>query len=1582
MLPALLAASGQRASLRRERAVIMGETPAGLDAALGALADADGEALETVRCAAVLRGSAAAVAAMPGGDSPHTGGVCDGGSMPGVPVGFLFAGNGAQWAGMGEALWATDAAYAAGFERASAALAAAGGSDPRALRKDPSLGDRLTESGPAQAFLFALQVGLVDALAAAGMRPAAVLGHSVGEVTAAWAAGALALADAARIIALRAEAVAPLHGQGTMAALLSSPEEAASLIEAAGLSGQVGVAALNSPRSVTVSGSVDGIDALGRQARQARLAMRKLPVPYPYHNAEMALIRAPLMAGLATLEPCHAEAAVLYSSVSGGRLAGPEDVTAAPLDAEHWWRNAREPVQFWPAAEAMVASGVGYLVEIGPRPVLTGYLRALRRPGCDQVVTCVAAMEGPGREGPAPRSLAAAGLASGAAISRDFLGPLRAAPGHVPAAGCAAPRPGTRPDTPLPRTPLTRSRYQAALGPEAIDLFGLAAEAEAEGSGDHPAAAPGLLGLRDRPGAGPWHARLDPTLHPWIADHRVDGHAVLPAAAFAAIALAAGREVGKSDIVEIEGLDILAPLQVPDDGVDLRTSLDAHRGALVIESRPQGSALPFRAHARATLRRTPAPGAGVALAEALASRAREAADTRGGAAPDAGTEELRIPAAALYEALSRSGLDYGPHFRLLHGSAAVSRCDDGAARVSGLVRAAPPEGLDGSGGVEAAREAFRGTLPPMLLDACFHVLAALLTPAEARSTWLPVRIARLWLAEAMPEAAEDWHVTARFRTRRAAWLSADVSVADANGTPFLAIEGLGLEARALPGLSGLEDWAEAWVPLAPPPRGETGEDPGRTGPLAPAGQTPRKPARPLAALLEEAGHWRDIEPSPDAALLLEELCKHAIADVLGPSPQAAVQPSLGDEALRAMLTARLRADAKAAASADGGAPENAGLADHLAPVAGIIDRLLSHHNGCSAALQGALALPEALRHALAEIRPDGAEPEGGPRPAMPLSQEAALAPLLRVLEGVVGDAVPVRLEKPEGPGHPSLGHAAWVMNGADKTADPATCSIWVVSSEGALAPDLAVPASLSSGDVLAVVTPAIGSMFAEEPAAHALATHLEREGFADVRVGWFDAGTHVLALVAARGLGETAAGMPDQPPLQELSPPAGDPAAFLLLHDPGRTGQVAAMALSARWPGAEVRSLASPGCVSGREVVVLPPVPETPAGARACIGRRIALGRAFLRHLAEDKQAAPRGLTFFASPSEGAPAGSASVGAVDDALGARQAAVAMASGALDGFVRTLVNEAPSLPVRMVTTDDDAAALEALAAMPPAAEEPLLALVGNAWAVPRVARREIGPAAGPRRLATRLPGALDSLHWEPAAMPRPGPGEVLIAVEAAGLNFRDVMWAQRRLPAEALELGHAGAQLGMECAGRGVDRGGGGRSQFSRCDVGAASASCRSAGAGSCGRAARHGMRGAGRRGGTGPRGRCPRGSRRRGGIRRPGRRSRSRARGRRHGHACDDGPPSRGAAAGQSQHGGRCCDRRDGPDRTLRAAGPCAIVGGRDPVASRRCRRGRPCGTWPCQASGGRGDCNGGDTGQAQARAGSGRHSRCRQSEP
>ena len=226
-------------------------------------------------------------------------------------------------------------------------------------------GERVARTDIAQPLLFAIQVGIVEALREIGIAAAGYLGHSVGEIAAAWAAGALSLADAGRIVVARSRSQQRTQGSGRMAALALDGDAARSFISE--LDSTAEIAALNATRSVTISGSGAEIERLADEARRRNLWCRPLDLDFAFHSEWMDPIRDELMislAGISSLPPT----ARLVSTVTGAVI---ED---AVLDAHHWWRNIRNPVRFAEATAALIGDGFRIFVEIGPGAILHAYL--------------------------------------------------------------------------------------------------------------------------------------------------------------------------------------------------------------------------------------------------------------------------------------------------------------------------------------------------------------------------------------------------------------------------------------------------------------------------------------------------------------------------------------------------------------------------------------------------------------------------------------------------------------------------------------------------------------------------------------------------------------------------------------------------------------------------------------------------------------------------------------------------------------------------------------------------------------------------------------------------------------------------------------------------------------------------------------------------------------------------------------------------------------------------------------------------------------------------------------------------------
>ncbi len=291
---------------------------------------------------------------------PHGGVVTDVAAGDGdAEVVFVFPGQGAQWAGMAAELLDTCAVFRDRMTECEKALT------PyvdwslteviRAEKDAPGL-ERVDVVQPA---LFAVMVSLAGLWRACGVRPAAVIGHSQGEIAAACVAGLLPLDDAARVVALRSRAVADLAGAGAMASIPRPAEEIAERLDGR----PIDVAAVNGPSATVVSGTDAAVDALVSEYVAEGVRARRVAVDYASHSPHVEPVRERLLTELAGLR--NEEGTVpFFSTVTAGLLDG------AALTPAYWYRNLREPVRLDAAVSAMLDAGRRVFVEVSPHPVL------------------------------------------------------------------------------------------------------------------------------------------------------------------------------------------------------------------------------------------------------------------------------------------------------------------------------------------------------------------------------------------------------------------------------------------------------------------------------------------------------------------------------------------------------------------------------------------------------------------------------------------------------------------------------------------------------------------------------------------------------------------------------------------------------------------------------------------------------------------------------------------------------------------------------------------------------------------------------------------------------------------------------------------------------------------------------------------------------------------------------------------------------------------------------------------------------------------------------------------------------------
>ena len=278
----------------------------------------------------------------------------------GLPV-FVFTGQGTQWAGMGRELLQAEPVFRRAVEAVASELGTLVAWDLLALLADPESESRLAATEIAQPAIFAMQVGLTALWRSWGLRPGAVIGHSVGEVAAAHAAGVLTLPDAVRVVVHRGRSMQSGRGQGGMAQVELPP--AALQDELAGCGDLLSIAAQNSPASTVISGRPDVLAQLLQHLQARGVVVRSLPVEYAFHSAQMDAFVAPVVEDLVGLKPGPAQLP-LVSTVSG------RWVEAGDYDAAYWGRNVRAAVRFAPAVAQLINAGFHRFLEVGPHPAL------------------------------------------------------------------------------------------------------------------------------------------------------------------------------------------------------------------------------------------------------------------------------------------------------------------------------------------------------------------------------------------------------------------------------------------------------------------------------------------------------------------------------------------------------------------------------------------------------------------------------------------------------------------------------------------------------------------------------------------------------------------------------------------------------------------------------------------------------------------------------------------------------------------------------------------------------------------------------------------------------------------------------------------------------------------------------------------------------------------------------------------------------------------------------------------------------------------------------------------------------------
>ncbi|AGC45623.1 polyketide synthase [Myxococcus stipitatus DSM 14675] len=532
---------------------------------------------------------------------------------------FVFPGQGGQWQGMGRRLLEEERVFREAIEACDRAIRPHVDWSLLEVLRGEGTRAALEDVDVIQPSVFAMQVGLAALWRSWGVEPHAVVGHSLGEVAAAHVAGALSLEDAARIICVRSRLVKRARGQGGMAVVELSADEAREALR--GYEGRLAVGAVNGPRARVLSGEREALAEVLARLEKAGVFCRWVKVDYASHSPQMEPLRAELLRLLADVRPVR-ERVPLYSTVTGKRN---EEL----LTAEYWERNLREPVRFWDVIEQLGAEGHETFLEINAHPVLLPSIEEGLRERCASLAVLPSLRRD---EGGRERLLTTLGALYTVGHSVDWAR-LHPEGGHVVS---------------VPSYPWQRERFWLESSTAPAPRRG---GNRVQGATAHPLLGPHVA-LSHQPGTHVWQMDVGVADLSWAADHRVQDTVVLPGTAWVDIALGAARQVLGEGRHVLSRLVCVQPVFLAAEGT--RTL------QVVMTERPSGGAdfQCFALDARA------AAPAWVPVAEGAVELASGATQER---LPSAEVIQARCPRIiegdAHVQAMAERGLHFGPAFQ-------------------------------------------------------------------------------------------------------------------------------------------------------------------------------------------------------------------------------------------------------------------------------------------------------------------------------------------------------------------------------------------------------------------------------------------------------------------------------------------------------------------------------------------------------------------------------------------------------------------------------------------------------------------------------------------------------------------------------------------------------------------------------------------------------------------------------------------------------------------------------------------------------------------------------------------------------
>jgi mycolipanoate synthase len=657
---------------------------------------------------------------------------------------WVFSGQGSQWPGMGADLLANEPVFASTIAVMEPVIAKESGfSVTQALSETAPAQETVTGIDRVQPTIFAMQVALAAAMKSYGVRPGAVIGHSLGEAAAAVVAGALSLEDGLHVICRRSRLMSRISGSGAMASVEMPGQQVLSELSIRGVSDVV-LSVVASPTSTVVGGDIQAIRNLVTAWQEQDVMAREVAVDVASHSPQVDPILDELVDILADLQPSQPE--VPYYSAT---LWNPREQPS--FTGEYWAENLRYTVRFAAAVQAALKDGFRVFGELAPHPLLT-YAVEQNAGSLDMPIAALAAMR---RREPGAPPACGAELPFGL---RGFVADVHSAGAAV---DFSAQYPSGRlVDAPLP----TWTHRKLILSRESVEqVHGASVQAV------HP-----LLGahvhLFEEPERHVWQGKVGIATHPWLGDHQIHNVAALPGAAYCEMALAAARAtLGEES--EVRDIKFEQTLLLDDETVASSAATVATPDVLefVVETHEEGERVRRASavlHAVQDLQQPPAYDIDALIA----------------------AHPSHMDGAELRKAFDAVGIQYGAAFSGLAAAHTVDGTDatDGAVTTA-LAEVALP------GQIRSQQSAY--VSHPALLDACFQsvIVHPQVQKAGAGGLLLPVGVRRLRNYHSTRNAH---YCLTRVTSSQAGDCQADLEVLDQSGTVLLTVEGLQLTAGA------------------------------------------------------------------------------------------------------------------------------------------------------------------------------------------------------------------------------------------------------------------------------------------------------------------------------------------------------------------------------------------------------------------------------------------------------------------------------------------------------------------------------------------------------------------------------------------------------------------------------------------------------------------------------------------------------------------------------------------------------------------------------------------------------------------